>query len=71
MNRRIDIGKVPFVGWDLAIRVEIPLAGENVKLLFSEFRVDHRERDTMESSIPSSKEGIFPFIGLYIRTNPR
>jgi hypothetical protein len=25
----------------------------------------------MESSIPSSKEGIFPFIGLHIRTNLR
>ena len=64
MNGGVDVGEVPFVGGDLTVWMEIPFSGENIELFLCEFRIDHGEGDTVEGSIPSGEERIFPFIRL-------
>jgi hypothetical protein len=61
---RIDIGEIPFVGWDLTVGMEIPFAGEDIELFLCKLNVDHGERDAMERRIPGGEERIFPFVGL-------
>jgi hypothetical protein len=38
---RVDVTKVPLVGWDLAIRLHVPFAREQVQLLLCEGRINH------------------------------
>jgi hypothetical protein len=64
VHGRIDIGEIPFVGGDLTVGMEIPFAGEDVELFLCKLNVNHGERDAVERRIPSSEEGIFPFVGL-------
>ena len=60
MNGRIDIAKVPFIRWNLAVRFHVPLPSEKVKLLFSEAWVNHRKGDAVKSRIPRGKKRVFP-----------
>lgn len=46
----------------LAIRMAVPLSGEQVDLLLCKIRVHHGKRDAVESTVPSSKERVFPRI---------
>jgi hypothetical protein len=64
VHGRVDVGKVPFVGGDLAVGMEVPFAGEDVELFFGEFGVDHGEGDAVECHVPGGEEGVFPFVGL-------
>jgi hypothetical protein len=48
--------------WQLAIRMTIPLSCEQIDLLLCKVGVNHGKWDAMESTIPCSKEGVFPGI---------
>ena len=63
VNGRVHVAKRPFVGGQLAVRVHIPLAGEESELVFGELGVHERKRDTVKCQIPCSIPRVFPFIG--------
>ena len=63
MDRRVDVPQGPFVGWDLAIGVHVPLAQKQRQLVFGKVRVDEGERDAVERQIPGGVPGVFPLIG--------
>lgn len=60
MNWRVDIAKVPLVRRNLTIGLHVPLSRKQIKLLLCKSRVDHSKRNTVESGVPSSEEGVFP-----------
>ncbi len=60
VHRRIDIAKVPLVRRQLSVRVHVPLASEEVKLLLGKVRVDHGDGYAVESRVPSGEERILP-----------
>ncbi len=52
MDRRIDIIKGKFIGWDLTIRGHIPFTQEQKKLVLGKVRVHLSKRDHVEGQIP-------------------
>lgn len=58
--RWVDVGEVPFVRGDLAVRFHVPFAGEEVELFFGEGRVDDSEWDAVERGVPCCEKGVFP-----------
>lgn len=62
MDGWIDVGEVPFVSRDLAVRSHIPLPGQKVELFLRKGGIHHGERDAVECSVPGGEEGIFPLV---------
>ena len=62
MHRRIHVAEVPFVGGNLAVRVQVVLAQHQIELLLAEIHVHQRERQDMEGEIPRGVPGILPFV---------
>src|SRR5882762_528341 len=60
MHWGINVTKVPFVSWYLAIGLHVPLPCEQVKLLLRKSRVDDCKWDAMERSVPCGKKRILP-----------
>lgn len=44
----------------LSIWMTVPLPCEKIELLLGEVWINHSQRDTMESTVPSGKERVFP-----------
>src|SRR5207302_631462 len=61
-HRRIDVAEIPFVGGDLAIRVLVTFAQDDIELAFGELGIDQRERNAMERKLPRRVPRILPFI---------
>src|SRR5579862_8991354 len=62
VHRRTHIAQRPFVCRELPIRMHVPLASEQQKLLLGELAVDVREREAMKTKIPGRVPGVFPFV---------
>src|SRR5690606_26321823 len=60
VHRRVDVREVPFVGRNLAIGIHIPFTSQQIQLLLRKGGINNGERDAMESSVPCSKERVFP-----------
>src|SRR5262245_12388848 len=60
VDRRIDIAEVPFVGRNLAARMQVELVQHQVKLLFGEIRVDHVQREGVKGQVPGCVPRILP-----------
>ncbi len=52
VDRRIDVGEVPLVGRELAVRVHVPLAQQQQELVFREVRIDRRRRGSCGTRCP-------------------
>jgi len=63
VDRRVDVGKIPLIGRELAVRVHVPLAQQQQQLAFGECRIDRRERNHVEGGVPRGKPRVFPFVG--------
>src|SRR5206468_4586444 len=51
-NRWINISEIPLVCGDLAIRMLVPFAHDEIELALREFQIDERKRDTMKGQVP-------------------
>ena len=51
-NGRINIAKIPLVCGDLAVRMLIPLAHDEIELALREIWIDQRKRDAMKGEVP-------------------
>ena len=60
---RIHVAKIPFVRWELAVRVHVPLAQHQNDLILGELRIDVRERRAMKAQVPRGEPGELPFVG--------
>ena len=58
----IDVAEGPLVGWDLAVRVHVPLPQHEQELLLGEAGVDQAEGDAMEGQVPGRVPGVLPFV---------
>lgn len=54
MDWRVNITEVPLVSRDLTIGLHVPLPRQKVKLFFGERRINHGQRDAVESRVPLS-----------------
>ena len=63
MHRRIDVAEIPFVGGNLAGRMEVEALQQQIELLLREVDIDDGERDGLEGEIPGGEPGIFPLVG--------
>jgi hypothetical protein len=63
MDRRVHIAKVPLVGRDLTVGMEIEPGEHEVELLLGEVGVDGRQRDGVKRQIPSGIPGVLPLVG--------
>ena len=62
MDRRVDIGKAPFVGGQLPVGMHVPFAQQQQQLFLGEFWIDERERNAVERQVPGGVPGEFPFV---------
>ena len=51
-NRRINIAKIPLVCGDLAVRMLVPLAHDEIELALRKIWIDQRKRDAMKGEVP-------------------
>jgi hypothetical protein len=63
MDRRVHIAKVPLIGRDLTVGMEIEPGEHEVELLLGEVGVDGRQGNGVKRQIPSGIPGVFPFVG--------
>src|SRR5438132_2674956 len=63
MNRRIQIGELPLVSGNLAVRMLKLFKQQEPQLLLRELRIDQRERHAMKRQIPRGEPRILPLIG--------
>src|SRR2546428_10181849 len=62
MNRWIQIGELPLVSGNLAVRMLKLLKQQEPQLLLRELRIDQRERHAMKRQIPRGEPRILPLI---------
>ena len=60
VNRRIDVGKVPFVGGKLAVRIRVPFAEQEQHLMLRRRRIDVGEHDAVEREVPGGEPRVLP-----------
>jgi hypothetical protein len=65
VHRWVNITKVPFIGWNLAVRLHVPFPREKQQLALGVCRIDNSKRDTVEGRVPCCEEWIFPPIKKY------
>ena len=63
MHGRVDIAKGPFIGRQLAAGMHVALVEHQQQLIFGEFAIDQRHRNTMESQVPGGIPRILPRVG--------
>ena len=63
MHRRIQIGKLPFIGRNLAVGMLKLFKEQHPQILFSEFWIDKSKSCAMKGEIPRCEPGILPFVG--------
>ena len=63
VDRRIDVGEVPFVGRDLAVGMHVPLAQQQDELRLGEGGVDVRQRHAVEGQVPGREPRVLPRVG--------
>src|SRR5438552_13744132 len=59
---RIDVAKMPLVCRDLAVRMLVPFARNEIELTFRKMRIDQRKRDAVKGEIPRGVPREFPFV---------
>lgn len=62
MDRRIDIGEIPLVGRELAVRVHVPLAQQEQELVFGKLRIHRGEGYHVEGGVPRGEPRVFPLV---------
>ena len=62
VDRRIQIGELPFVGGDLPIGVLELLEEEHPELVLGVVRVDQAEGHAVERQVPGGEPGVFPSV---------
>src|SRR6516162_5824799 len=62
MHRRVHVTEGPFIGRDLAIRVQVSFAKQDFDLILREVDVDKRKRAAMEREVPGGEPRILPAI---------
>jgi len=63
VDGRVHVTEGPFIGRDLAIRVQVSLAQQDFDLILGEIDVDQRQRAAMERKVPCGKPRILPAVG--------
>ncbi len=63
VDRRVDVAERPLIGWDLAVRVHVPLAQKQGQLSLRELRVHQGQRDGVEGQVPGGVPGVLPLVG--------
>ena len=61
-HRRVDVAEVPLVRRDLAVRVQIPGAEQQLDLRLGEVDVDQRQRRAVKREIPRREPRILPLV---------
>ena len=62
-HRRVDVAEVPLVCRDLAVRVQVPRAEQQLDLLLGEVDVDERQRRAVEREVPRGEPRVLPLVG--------
>ena len=60
VHRRVDVGEIPFIGRNLAVRMHVPLAQQQHELTLGECRVDVRQGHAVERQIPGREPRVLP-----------
>jgi hypothetical protein len=63
VHRRVHVAEVPLVGGDLAVRVQVALAQNQVELALGEVEIDEGERVEVERQVPGGVPGVLPLVG--------
>src|SRR5208337_388256 len=63
VHRRIQVGKLPLVGGNLAIGMLELLKQKKPQILFRESRIDESKSDACERQVPGCEPGILPAVG--------
>ena len=62
MHWRIDVAEVPFVGGQLAVRMQVVVAQHEIELLLGEVGIDHAKRNHVEREVPCRIPRVFPLV---------
>eukprot|EP00053_Salpingoeca_punica_P018048 m.175423 g.175423 ORF g.175423 m.175423 type:complete len:782 (+) comp17347_c0_seq5:171-2516(+) len=62
MHRRIDVAKGKLIGWDLPVRVHVPLAQHHGQLLLGKGRVYAAHGNHVEGEVPGCVPWVFPLV---------
>ena len=62
VDRRVEVGKLPLVGRELAVGVLELLEEQEPELVLGEVGVDQGERDALEGEVPGREPGVFPLV---------
>ncbi len=62
VHRRVSVAEVPFVGRDLAVRIEIALVQHQLDLVFRELDIDQRQRDAVIREVPRGEPRVLPAV---------
>ena len=63
VDRRVDVGEVPLVGRELAVRVHVPFPQQHQQLVLGEGRIDRGEGDHVEGRVPGGEPRVLPLVG--------
>ncbi len=66
MHWRIDVAKRPLIRRQLPVRMHVPLAQQQNKLVLGKIGVHKRQRNRVERQVPGREPGIFPFVRIAI-----
>src|ERR1700736_6462054 len=61
-HRRINVVKIPFVGWNFPVRMLVPFAHDEIELCLGELDIDEREREAMKGQVPRCVPGKLPLV---------
>ena len=62
MHRRVYVAEIPLIRRELTARVDMMTAQHKLQLIFGEIWINHRERNGVESEIPSRIPRVFSFV---------
>ena len=63
VHGRVDVAECPFVSGDLAVRMHVPFAQQELQLPLREIGVDERERHAVKTEVPGGVPRILPLVG--------
>ena len=62
VHGRVDVAEFPFVGGDLAVRVQVPFAQEQEHLILGEIGICLCEGQHVEGGVPCGEPWVLPFV---------